>query len=401
MNVQAASARQVNSMKRNIVLEHRQALDGMERATSKYASCRRNRACGDKTECLECPAYIERKRCEVVLAEKSTTLKQLNDQIVAQNDVIALKHREESQLKRQQREAKKAENSTEKAGLNVAMKQKTDKQTIEQKYDRAELTAGRYDAHKKEERLSDTVIAALYGIPKSTFEKWKRDKKITNKPIALYDAKAATEVIALQQKIEKLEAEYSLVQNECTQYEKSNNKLQNKLVAEQEINETRKQMVMSLEADCKAWQTSYSELEGKFNNAQCQLSNSQDVNVTQQSTNDNATIEPGETDDRIVIELDALFAAYNIDRPALEAALKVAKEDVDYKTLYEQSCAKQTEVEAEREHFKQLAADRLDANARLQAIIHVNVTKYNNQIEKFEGYEKNLLERVLHLLSSR
>lgn len=336
-------------MKRTVVLEHRQALDAMEHATSVYNGCRRKGDCSDTKECLKCPAYIEKNRCQVILDEKSAKLQKINEQIVIQNDALALRQREESKQKRQQREEKKQAKMQAQASMKkeevlkpMASNEKVTAVSTES-LTRKDLTAARYQNHKSEGKLSDDQIAKMYNIPKGSFTKIKKDllgtgKTALKKATPTVQSNVATEELnLLQEKLDKLETNYASTVKEKDELEARYNSVCNELSLSKEMNKIRQDTIKSLEAEIMALQ-----------------------------------VTPP-----ITMEQDAS------------------------KALPEHVCERHEEIELEINVYKDRSEKRLQTIERLQDQISSIIITHNQQVQKFQDYEKYLLERILHLLTQQ
>lgn len=349
-------------MKKRIILEHRQALDAMERADTKHSSCRRRGTCSDKKDCLDCPAYIEKMRCKVILDEKSKVLKKLNDQIVIQNDSYAERQRKESLKKRKRREEKRRINAQKPQKLHITVEQAEKLQLkreglnkimpTNQNFNRKDLTVVRYQAHKNEDGMSDDAIAKLYSIPKGSFPKIKRDLLAT---VEVELGSTENNEIVLQQKLNQLELEYAKVQDSY-----------------------------------QALQTSHSQQKEQFDNISNELALSQEMNIMRQDMIKELENDLNESQSSITAPGDS--------------------NNEDYKALYEHSLAKCTETEKERDHYKHIANDTALAFENYQKEIEALIYKrdkqdeqtieaFNKQMNMFRSYEKLVLERLLQELN--
>lgn len=257
---------------KQIVLEHRNALDAFEEAKSKQASCARKGTCKDEIYCLTCPARLTKEHCEAVFNEKSKALQKLNDRIVKQNDEQALQQR----IDRQNKIAKKKERARIMAS--------------QRKYSREDLTLERYLQHRDKEELLDREIREMYDIPRGSFGKIKKDLLAQVEPIETpndvvesveveIEQAATTEVVeeieeptvtlkpqitvqaedvGLRLKITRLEKEYDSVVSQLKQAIENNNELQkqvmaanNQLTQEQQFSNELKDMVNYLENKLK------------------------------------------------------------------------------------------------------------------------------------------------------
>jgi len=78
---------------RKIIFEHRDALDQFDEAKAKQAVCALKGNCKDEAFWLTCPARLEKERCESGLKEKSESLQQLNNRVIAHIEGKALQSR--------------------------------------------------------------------------------------------------------------------------------------------------------------------------------------------------------------------------------------------------------------------------------------------------------------------
>ena len=236
--------------KKQIVLEHRQALDIVETATSSYNTCRRKGECGDGTKCLTCPARNNLLQAKATLEEKSHALNQFNKQIIKRNDTVVLQQLDERK----------------EARLKKGM-EKTSAPT----YKREDLTPERYLNHKNLDEFTDTKIREMYDYPKTTFEQWKRDNNLVRNykkgaaPAEKVDAPQQRKYDKLKLEHDSLKVRYDETAERCRKLEqelviereahtmKSDllNLLEKKLAVEKETSATKSELLLSLEADIK------------------------------------------------------------------------------------------------------------------------------------------------------
>ena len=329
---------------RQIILEHRDALDALDEAKSKQASCARKGTCKDEVYCLTCPARLNKAQCEVVFKEKSDVLKQLNDRIVKQNAEKSIQQLMERSNKRK---AKKSRENMIKAKGSNHMAQKEPVTPI---YKREELTPERFIQHRDEEGKTDREIREMYNIPKGSFSKVKKDMLAAVEPVVVKQEQeiavttAEPEVtendVALRQKHSKLEMNYATAVDQLKQAEQQIDELQNRvkainnqLVIEQQHGNELKDMVDYMEGRLK---------------------------VAEEAQTQSTTAEANEF-------------------------------TVDYQKLYEQ-------VSEKHEYYKNLAHERLQTIEGLEKDISEIVLKANKQTSKFREHEINLLERLLQEL---
>ena len=355
-NAQAASARRVNNMKQ-IVLEHRQALDAFDEAKSAQASCARKGTCKDENYCQTCPIRLEKERCETVLKEKSNALNQVNERIVARNDEEALQMRidrlsdrnkktivkpiiiEAEELPKHKPKAIVKLTSTKKE-CTASMATEVANQSPTTQFQRDDLTLERYLHHRENEKKKDSEILEMYNIPRGSFTSIKAKLLAQVDETPSVEAKATENDVSLRQKLSKLEVEYTTIveqqQQTQTQYDELYKQFivaNNQLTLEQKINADQKEMIRFLED---------------------KLKNVVDTQV----------------------------------------AVPIEQDDVDYKTLYEQTCI-------ERDMYKDRSGNRLGTIERLEHRITEIINSNNKQLHKFRDYEESLLERLLQEIRLR
>lgn len=327
---------------RQIILEHRDALDALDEAKSKQASCARKGTCKDEAYCLTCPARLNKAQCEAVFKEKSDVLKQLNERIVKHNTEQSLQQWVERSNKRKAKKSR--ENMMKAKGSNHMAK----KEPVTPIYKREELTAERFIRHRDEEGKTDRQIREMYGIPNGSFSKIKKDLLAAVEPVVqepevavTTDEPEATENdVVLRQKYSKLETNYSTAVDQLKQAEQQIDELQNQVKA---INN---QLVIE--------QQHGNELKDMVDYMEGRLKIAEEAQTQTTSTESNE------------------FA-------------------VDYQKMYEQ-------VSEKHEYYKNLAHERLQTIEGLEKDISEIVLKANKQTSKFREHEINLLERLLQEL---
>ncbi|MFY0744784.1 hypothetical protein AB1K09_20155 [Solibacillus silvestris] len=321
---------------KQIIFEHRDALDQFDEAKAKQAGCARKGNCKDEAYCLTCPARLEKERCESVLKEKSETLKQLNNRVIAHNEGQALQMRIDRLNERNQRKTKSIKK--ERKPLMATKKE----EVVQPKYSRDELTHERYLMHSVEEGKTDNMIRSMYGIPKGSFTKIKKDllAQVDTDEKEPLEVAAQTEKesdVALRQQLASSEKRNEITADLQQQTERTIAELEQQLMRannlytqEQQYTAELKQMVDFLENKVKA-----------------------------------AEVQP-------------------VTTTSNEAG-------PDYKALYEQTFD-------ELEKTKIIAHDRLQTIEGLETKIDDIILSTNNQTSKFRDYEILLLERLLQQL---
>lgn len=75
--------------RKQVILEHREALTAYDVAASKYRSCVNAKKCTEHQEC-ECPALALKLEAQKVVEEKAEALRVINEQTIARNDAQAI-----------------------------------------------------------------------------------------------------------------------------------------------------------------------------------------------------------------------------------------------------------------------------------------------------------------------
>lgn len=356
-----------NKMNRQqIIIAQREAMDKLDAASSKYASCRRRGQCPDsKGICLNCPAYLAKQDVQKDYDQCTEKLKLINSQIIKNNDVRSVQQYEERKAQRIEKRAavpkplistKKAPRKTKKKeGSQETMRTNTPPVAQKnQKLTRNDLTEELYIHHKLVDKLPDTEVQNMYNIPRTTFEKWKRDEKMSEKLNAAandpnraksnevdesptkqqvnnQEQQLLEQKELLQEKFAKLEVAYAAE----TQYAI---KLRQQLQIEREMNQARHETIVLLEKDKEDLL--------------------QQIHYYQNTGSDETTAIPLEQD------------------------------DVDYKQLYEDTQEILKQVRVECDHHKTRAE-------RLRDTLDDTNKHFNEQKESFDEYECLYLERLL------
>lgn len=362
-------ARLDNKMNRQqIIIAQREAMDKLDAASSKYASCRRRGQCKDsKGICLECPAYLAKQEVQKHYDQCTKQLKLINSQIVKNNDVRIVQQYEERKAQRIKKRTaaskpliinnKVPRKTKKKEGSQETMRTNTPPSVAQENRNltRNDLTEELYIHHKLVDKLSDAEIQNMYNIPKTTFEKWKRDEKMSKKvhaaandpnraesnevdTVELYshDQQLHEQNKLLKEKFAKLEVAYAAEMEQSTALQKQNTTLRQQLQIEREMNQARHETIVLLEKD-------KIDLEQQINRYQ----------------NTEST------------------------------AIPIEQDDVDYKQLYEDTQEILKEVRAERDFHK-------TRGDRLRDTLDDTTKHYNEQLEAFRDYECSLLERLIH-----
>lgn len=336
---------------KQIVFEHRDALDQFDAAKAKQATCARNGNCKDATYCLTCPARLEKERCQAVLADKTSTLKQLNDRIVKQNEREALQMRID---RSKERKAKKQRANNMRVGANQTMAKKT---TVKPVYNRKDLTLERYLQHSKEEGKPDREIRQMYDIPSGSFTKIKKDllAQLESTGNDSVEIAAAVEekvpIVAVKEEIAEPSGEVALRQR------LAKSMTENAIIVDQQ--QQTEQTIVELERQVL-----------RANNL---------LTVEQQHSNDLK---------QMVDFLEKKLKTSEAPPQAPTASDELGR---DYKTLYEQTFD-------ELEETKKIANDRLQTIEGLKNNIAEIILSADKQTSKFRDYEILLLERLLQQL---
>lgn len=321
---------------RKIIFEHRDALDQFDEAKAKQAGCARKGNCKDEAFCLTCPARLEKERCESVLKEKSETLQQLNNRVIAHNEGQALQMRIDRLNERNQRKTKSI-----KKERKPLMATKIEP-AVQAKYSRKDLTRERYLVHSVEEGKTDSMIRDMYGIPKGSFTKIKKDLLAQVEPTE----KEPLEVASTTEK----ESDVSLRQQLAS-------------------SEKRNEITADLQQQTER---TIAELEQQLMRANNLLTEEQQYTAELKQMVDFLENKV------IAAEVQPVTITSNEAGP-------------DYKVLYEQTFD-------ELEKTKIIAHDRLQTIEGLETKIDDIILSTNNQTSKFRDYEILLLERLLQQL---
>lgn len=324
---------------KQIIFEHRDALDQFDEAKAKQSACARKGNCNDEGYCLTCPARLEKERCESVLKEKSETLQQLNNRVIAHNEGQALQMRIDRLNERNQRKTKSIKK--ERKPLMATKKEPA----VQAKYSRKDLTRERYLVHSVEEGKTDNMIRSMYGIPKGSFTRVKKDLLAQVEP----DEKEPVEVAATTEK-------------------ESDVTLRQQLASSEKRNEITADLQQQTER-------TIAELEQ-------QLMRANNLYTQEQQY----TAELKQMVDFLENKLEVAEVQF-VTTTSNEAS-------PDYKTLYEQTFD-------ELEKTKIIAHDRLQTIEGLRTEVNEIILSFNKQTQKYEDYEILFLERHLQVLYAK
>lgn len=370
---------------KQIVLEHRNALDAFEEAKSKYNGCARAGNCKDEKYCLTCPARLEKEHCAVILQEKSDALQKLNDHIIERNEEEALQMRIDRLNARKARATPKSiiierTKRTPKAIVKLKSTKKVREQEsmeVEVKQEAAnkrnELTLERYLQHRDDEGKIDREIREMYDIPRGSFGKIKKDLLAQLEPTE----NESVEVTATVE-VEKV----PLV------------KLKDGIEPKASLVTLKSQVAEQVEDSDVALRRKVTELKRDYDVVVDQLKQATDINVKLEQrviAANNQLTQEQQFSNELKDMVDFLENKLKEQLPVEQNETSVEQDKVNYKELYEETLEK---LDATGD----LAENYLQEIEQLQAKFNELVHSSNKQIHKVKDYEITLLERLLQEL---